>query len=111
MSSFFSSLKKATGLGSSKQKLPEISPSYSQYEVVFVESILGLSVSEIKIAVGPASNIESRPHVTAVTPGSAADVAGVRKGDIVIALEGDYSVRFDCFYEFLKTMGRPLTMG
>lgn len=109
MSSFLGNLKKTLGIA--KDKLvnkPE--SSYEIFEVVFVESILGMSVSEIEIAMYSASNIESRPHVTAVTSQSAAMLAGVRTGDVITALEGDRNVRFATFNEFLSKLGRPVTI-
>jgi membrane-associated protease RseP (regulator of RpoE activity) len=131
--SFFDNLKKSIGIKGTNQSIPQSkgnilgtgnkpqqnvdnseSQPYSIFEKVFNEEKMGLSIIESKERL-PMDNTNaagqiSRPVVHTVAPGSEGNRLGIIPGDIILSLNGMELTHFDDFYNFIKGLGRPLTL-
>jgi hypothetical protein len=117
--SFFSNLSKSLGfksqesskghiLGASTEnksgppKTPAAPKSNSVFQVTFVESVMGFQVMK--------SEDDQRAKITMVNKGLAADLAGVKVGDKVVALDGNPIPTYDVFSGLIGALERPLVI-
>jgi S1-C subfamily serine protease len=131
--SFFDNLKKSIGIKGNNQpaaqskgnilgtgKPPQQAAGnqdslpYLVFEKVFNEDKMGLAIIESKeklpIDNSNVSEQISRPVVHTVAPESEGSKLGVVPGDIILSLNGMELTHFDDFYNFIKGLGRPLTL-
>jgi hypothetical protein len=99
---------------SGRKSASKETPSDQFFDLIFLEERLGIGIVEFteKLTIDQKLPVKcsSRALVQTVSPGGEAERVGVKAGDVIIALNGQYLERMDDFYNFAVAMGRPITL-
>jgi hypothetical protein len=129
MSSFFDSLKKSIGMGSSAKPPVKAAQALNTFDVLFREEKLGMVIEEYDLR-GIVKNGGVGAKVQSIHSGSEAERLSklnplnflfvfdfsleinieVKVGDVIIALEKNSLQKFNDFYEFLGVLPRPMSI-